>query len=329
MKIIGKSKNIAKVEDLIKKVAETNSSVLITGASGTGKELVAKNIHKLSTRNNGPFIPVNCGAIPNELLESELFGHEKGAFTGAIVSRKGRFELANNGTILLDEIGDMPLFMQVKILRVIQERAFEKVGGTKTIRSNVRIIAASNQNLEELVKENKFREDLFYRLNVFPIHIPLLKERKEDIPLLIEHFLKIFSSELNTTCELSDSAIERFMEYDWPGNIRELSNVVERICILNRDQKVDVSQLPEKILINNSADKKFDKFKNMTEINLINSTNLHKENFNLKDLLQEIETHYISQAITNNKGVISKAAKSLGVRRTTLVEKMKKYNIQK
>ena len=241
MDIIGKSKQIQAVKELIDQVASTQANVLILGESGTGKELIARNIHATSSRCESAFIPVNCAAIPSELLESELFGHEKGAFTGAVSFRQGRFELANNGTIFLDEIGDMPLNMQVKLLRVLQERCFERIGGTKTIKSNVRIIAATHQKLEDNIENGKFREDLYYRLNVFPIHIPSLRDRLEDVPLLVDYFMKTLRKEL-AICKLTDSTVEQLSQYDWPGNVRELANIMERLCILFPDKVVEPHQ---------------------------------------------------------------------------------------
>ena len=228
-KIIGESLAIRSLLTLIMKVAPTDSTALILGASGTGKELVATSIFEQSLRNEKPFIKLNCAAIPEELLESELFGHEKGAFTGAITSKSGKFDMANGGTIFLDEIGDMPFNLQAKILRVIQEREFYRVGGTRTIRTDVRFIASTNQNLEQLVKEGSFREDLFYRLNVFSLHLPPLRERKEDIPLIVDHLLEKSSRPV----QISSTALQLLMASSWPGNIRELQNVIERaICDL-------------------------------------------------------------------------------------------------
>ena len=244
--LVGISEPMAQVRFLIEQVAKTPASVLVLGESGTGKEVIARNIHNLSERSNEAFVPVNCGAIPAELLESELFGHEKGAFTGAISTRKGRFELAEGGTLFLDEIGDMPQPMQVKLLRVLQERTFERVGGSKSIKANVRIVAATHQDLEEMIKEGSFREDLFYRLNVFPIDTPALRDRKEDIPLLLQELLTRFEHEQNKTVRFTEKAIESLMEHPWPGNVRELSNLIERMLIMYGDQIVDVAELPYK-----------------------------------------------------------------------------------
>jgi len=246
--IIGRSPAISRVFDAIRKVADTDSTVLISGESGTGKELVARAIHQMSVRTKGPMIPVNCGAIPAELLESELFGHIKGAFTGAISNRQGRFELAQSGSIFLDEIGDMPPMLQVKLLRVLQERRFEPVGATKAIHADVRIIAASNKDLEESVQNKTFREDLFYRLNVIPIHVPSLRERKSDIPLLVEAFAKQFNLEKKRKVGFANpEVIDLLLRYDWPGNVRELENLIERLVVFCGDGGVQLKDLPSKL----------------------------------------------------------------------------------
>ena len=229
--LVGKSKQIQGVRHLIEQVAPTEANVLILGESGTGKEVIARNVHFLSNRNDSIFIPVNCGAIPGELLESELFGHEKGAFTGAVSSRKGRFELAEGGTLFLDEIGDMPLQMQVKLLRVLQERTYERVGGTKPIKCDVRVIAATHRNLEIMIEDGQFREDLYYRLNVFPIDSPALRERKEDIPLLLQELVSRLELD-NSQIKFTANAMTSLMAHKWKGNVRELSNLVERLMIL-------------------------------------------------------------------------------------------------
>ena len=242
--LVGQGKAITNVRRLIEQVATTDASVLILGESGTGKEVVARAIHELSNRKNKAFVPVNCGAIPSELLESELFGHEKGAFTGAISAHEGRFELAEGGTIFLDEIGDMPLQMQVKLLRVLQERQFERVGSNKPIKANVRVIAATHQNLEKMVEEKQFRQDLFYRLNVFPIETPPLRDRADDIPLLVQELVNRHSKEQNATIKFTQRAMLELMSCKWPGNVRELSNLVERLLILHPNEVVDVGDLP-------------------------------------------------------------------------------------
>ena len=246
---MGSSKAIREINDLIKQVANTQANVLIFGESGTGKELVARMIHNISARKNAPFVPVNCAAIPSELLESELFGHEKGAFTGAIAFRQGRFELANGGSILLDEIGDMPLSMQAKLLRVLQEKTFERVGSNKTITTDVRVIAATNKKLEQAIGEGTFREDLYYRLNVFPIFIPPLRERREDIAPLADLFLHNFNQDMQINCRLQDEVYAKLIAYSWPGNVRELANVIERLCILYPNKVINGHELPEKFRI--------------------------------------------------------------------------------
>lgn len=241
--LVGKSLCIQRIKRLIRKVAACESTVLIEGESGTGKEIIANSIHQLSPRGKMPFIPINCGAIPSELVESELFGHEKGAFTGAATRRVGRFELAQLGTLFLDEIGDMPLSMQVKLLRVIQERKFERIGGHTAIYSDVRIIAATNKNLKTLVEKNLFREDLFYRLHVFPIQVEPLRERTEDIPLLIDFYLEKISKRIPHGTIFSPDAIDLLTQYPWPGNVRELENFLERVIILHRDQLITDTML--------------------------------------------------------------------------------------
>ena len=228
---------------MIAQVAHTDTTVLISGQSGSGKDSVASCIHQLSVRQSKPFVPINCGAIPSELMESELFGHEKGAFTGATARRPGRFEMANHGTLFLDEVGDMPLAMQVKLLRVLQDGKIERVGGNNTIEVDVRIITASHKNLEALTHKRQFRDDLFYRLNVFPIHVPSLSERKEDIPLIIDYQLDKIHQRLNHKVIFTDEAMTLLCEHPWPGNIRELQNILERMVILHPDQVVDPTRL--------------------------------------------------------------------------------------
>jgi transcriptional regulator with GAF, ATPase, and Fis domain len=244
--LVGASEPIQQVMEFVRKVADSDSTVMIQGESGTGKELVARMLHFNSLRKDRPLVPVNCGAIPENLLESELFGHEKGAFTGATHARMGRFELANGGTIFLDEIGEMSLPLQVKLLRVLQEREFERVGGNRTIHVDVRIVAATNQDLETLVEEKRFRKDLFYRLNVIPIVIPPLRERRSDIPLLIDHFLTHFNQTKHTEVSgLAPDALHPLTEYDWPGNIRELENMIERLVVLKKRGVLSIGDLPE------------------------------------------------------------------------------------
>ena len=332
--LVGKSKAMQQIRQLMGQVAATDVNVLILGESGTGKEVVARNLHDHSTRKNKPFVPVNCGAIPGELLESELFGHEKGAFTGAISARQGRFELAQGGTLFLDEIGDMPLPMQVKLLRVLQERTFERVGSNKTIKADVRIVAATHRQLEQAIADGKFREDLYYRLNVFPIDMPPLSERSDDIPLLINALIVQAEKSGNDPFTLSPAAMTSLMRYPWPGNVRELSNLVERLCILFPNEQVDVAELPFK----------YQQIEQQDEIDALNAqapsyetaptfeaaaadTRLPEEGIDLKTILVDLERQYIEQAIEASQGVVARAAELLGMRRTTLVEKMKKYEL--
>jgi len=358
--LVGTSKSMNDVRFLIEQVAKNPASVLVLGESGTGKEVVARNIHNLSDRAKGTFVPVNCGAIPAELLESELFGHEKGAFTGAISTRKGRFELAEGGTLFLDEIGDMPQPMQVKLLRVLQERTFERVGGSKSLKADVRIIAATHQNLEDMIKTGEFREDLYYRLNVFPIETPALRERKEDIPLLLKELLTRFEHDQGRTVRFTEKAIESLMEHSWDGNVRELSNLIERMLIMYGDQIVDVAELPHKyqhIDVEEYTPEYPEELQEQDAINelfagfdyddedtdeqasddlaiecnnsISNVSTLPNEGLNLKEHLAELEISLISQSLTKHSYVVARAAETLGMRRTTLVEKMRKYDLQK
>ena len=318
--LLGDSRAMRAVRELVTQVGPTEASVLIQGETGTGKELVAWSIHQASDRANGPFVPVNCGAIPAELLESELFGHEKGAFTGAIANRQGRFELAAGGTLFLDEIGDMPLDMQVKLLRVLQERTFERVGSTQTIQANVRVVAATHQDLESLVAEKKFREDLFYRLDVFPIETPALRDRAADIGLLITHQIAQLRAEgLNFT----DKAIAQLQKHTWPGNVRELMNLVERMSILHAGKAVDVAQLPEKYRFGVESELPESSGGSQTD------RGLPEEGIDLKDFLTRAEIQMIEDALDRTGGVVAKAAELLGLGRTTLVEKMKKLGIER
>ena len=313
--IVGRSRVMKKVFERIKKVAESDSTVFISGPSGTGKELVAKAIHNLSPRINNELVCVNCGAIPQELLESELFGHVKGAFTGAISDKMGRFEIADKGSIFLDEIGDMPLLLQVKILRVLQNREIEKVGGHKNKVIDVRIITATHKDLEKEVKEGNFREDLFYRLNVIPIVIPPLSQRREDIPLLINYFLKRFSSaDGRNSLSFDDDALELMVNYNWPGNVRELENLIERLVILKGGQIIKARDLPSKFYTENSL------------LKPSNIVDLPSEGLNLRNMIAQIEYSLIQQAVERTKGNKNQASKLLGLNRTTLIEKMKKFS---
>ncbi len=310
--IVGQSQALQKVFDVVTKVADSDSTVLITGESGTGKELIARAIHYSARGPIGPLIPVNCGAIPEELLESELFGHEKGAFTNAIKTRAGRFELADGGTIFLDEIGEMSPKLQVKLLRVIQEKQFERVGGTRTITVNIRVIAATNQDLYRAVESGRFREDLYYRLNVIPVHIPPIRQRREDIPLLIEYFFNRFRRKKKTNVEgIDPEVVEALTAYDWPGNVRELENLIERLVILADGPSITLDDLPERITRPPKAAARGEFV-------------LPDEGFSLSDYLAEVENDLIAQALEKAGGVKSKAAQILGINRTTLVEKMKK-----
>lgn len=336
--LVGNSRAIRQVRRLVEQVASSNANVLVLGESGTGKEVVARNLHYNSNRREQPFVPINCGAIPAELLESELFGHEKGAFTGAITARQGRFEMAEGGTLFLDEIGDMSLNMQVKLLRVLQERTFERVGSNKSIKTNVRIIAATHRNLEERIKEGEFREDLFYRLNVFPIEMPPLRERASDIPLLINELISRFEKDKRGSVRLTPAAIISLCQYHWPGNVRELANLIERLVILYPYGVVDLTELPEKFRIQgiNMAElghQTEESEEDAADSNYRNpmpgSTQLPDENFDLKEHLTNMEYNFIKQALDEANGVVAHAAKRLNMRRTTLVEKLRKYDLSR
>jgi len=329
--LVGSSRPIQNVRKMIEQVAGSEANVLILGESGTGKEVVARNLHYHSSRREGPFVPVNCGAIPSELLESELFGHEKGAFTGAISDREGRFEMAEGGTLFLDEIGDMSLQMQVKILRVLQERTFERVGSNKTITSDVRILAATHRNLEEGIKTGEFREDLFYRLNVFPIEVPPLRDRVEDIPLLVNELVRRIEHEKRGSVRLSPGAIYALCQYGWPGNVRELANLIERLAILHPYGVVDAGDLPEKFRNGeiDVSEKLVDALVGAPVTSEDLDPRLPRDGLNLKEHLGYMEISYIKQALTDSSGVVAHAAKRLGMRRTTLVEKLRKYGLQR
>ncbi|MGD8591377.1 MAG: sigma-54 dependent transcriptional regulator [Gammaproteobacteria bacterium] len=331
--MVGNSRAIRQVRSLIEQVAKSDATVLILGESGTGKEVVARNLHYHSSRRSKPFVPINCGAIPGELLESELFGHEKGAFTGAISARQGRFEMAEGGTLFLDEIGDMPMSMQVKLLRVLQERTFERVGGTKLINADVRIVAATHRNLEEMIKEGKFREDLYYRLQVFPIEMPPLRARMDDIPLLINELIARLEHENRGSVRFTPSAVMALCQYKWPGNVRELSNLIERMVIMHPYGVVDVQDLPEKfrpagaIHQEEKQTAQFDP--HLAPMEPIVSTRLPREGIDLKEHISNLECSLIKQALDESGGVVAHAAKRLNMRRTTLVEKLRKYGLQR
>lgn len=317
-RLTGNSNSIRHVRELIEQVADFDTNVLITGQSGTGKELVARTIHELSDRADKPFVPINCGAIPADLLESELFGHKKGAFTGAISDRSGRFELAEGGTLFLDEIGDMSVDMQVKLLRVLQERSFERVGSNSTQDCNVRIIAATHRDLPAAVEAGDFRQDLFYRLNVFPIEMPPLYKRVSDLPQLLDELLIQHVGDNAGSLRVSPQALQVLANYSWPGNIRQLSNLVERLAIIKPDGIIEVDDLPAKYReANDSVEAPMN---NVSEAFQLSQANL-------KDHLQSVEHDLISQAFAASDGVVAQAAKLLNMRRTTLVEKIRKYDI--
>ncbi|MBL4580975.1 MAG: sigma-54-dependent Fis family transcriptional regulator [Gammaproteobacteria bacterium] len=329
--LTGNSEEIQEVESLIRQVSQADANVLLLGESGTGKEIVARAIHQFSMRADGPFIAVNCGAIPPELLESELFGHEKGAFTGATNSRRGRFELAEGGTLFLDEIGDMPMPMQVKLLRVIQERTFERVGGMKTIASNVRLIAATHQDLEQRIAEGEFRTDLYYRLNVFPIKLPALRNRTSDIPLLLKEFSEKICLQLgkSTAIAFDDSAIEALSQHPLPGNVREVENLVERLSILRPGETISADLLPPKyksLLVSPGRTQHFVQRPNIEP--RAPSIKFDSGTIDLKQHLSALEKNLIFQALDDTDWVVSKAARVLTLRRTTLIQKIRKLGIR-
>jgi sigma-54 specific flagellar transcriptional regulator A len=333
--LVGTSRNISHVREMMSQVADKEVTVLVTGESGTGKEVVARNLHYHSSRRDKPFVPVNCGAIPAELLESELFGHEKGAFTGAISTRAGRFEMAEGGTLFLDEIGDMPLNMQVKILRVLQEKSYERVGGNKTQVTNVRIIAATHRNLEQMIVEETFREDLFYRLNVFPIEMPSLDQRREDIPLLLTEIIARLENEKRGSVRFNSAAIMSLCQHRWSGNVRELANLVERMSILHPYGVIGANDLPPKFCHVDISDEVFDLPDNQEHeggaavVNLKATPLLPENGIDLKEYLTGLEQSLIQQALDDSGGVVARAAERLSIRRTTLVEKMRKYEMQR
>ena len=335
LSIIGESKPIRDVFDVVARAASSQSTVMIYGESGTGKELIARALHMNSPRASKPFIAVNCGAIPHELLEGELFGYEKGSFTGAVNTRIGRMELANQGTIFFDEIGDMPTSLQVKLLRVLAEREIDRIGSTKPTPIDIRVITATHRNLEESIKEGSFREDLFYRLNIIPINLPPLRERKTDIPLLADHFLKQF----NRTAipkTISDEAMQFLVNYSWPGNIRELANFIERMVVLSIGSTITPRDLPEKVLGDTPKEKwqplEEDEEGNPAQIlqqSLRQSfhVGIPEEGINLKKTVEEFEKELLLEALEKTGWVKNKAANLLGLNRTTLVEKLKKMKI--
>jgi sigma-54 specific flagellar transcriptional regulator A len=359
----GTSRAMRDVHRLIEQVAPFDTNVLILGESGTGKEMVARHVHELSGRAGHPFVPVNCGAIPADLLESELFGHEKGAFTGALSTRLGRFEFAEGGTLFLDEIGDMSLQMQVKLLRVLQERSFERVGSNRTIKCNVRIIAATHRDLDAAISDGRFREDLFYRLNVFPIQMPPLRERLEDLPVLIEHLVQRQSQMAGRHVRLDKEAMNCLARNRWPGNVRELSNLLERLAILFPQQTVTAGDLPERYRNRGAAGwagggvrivspialpaaqvsvmpvahvaETFDSLEILETLESVDTAeetphagiDLKRGGIDLKDHLSAIEIGLIRQALQEADGTVAEAARLLKIRRTTLVEKLRKYRL--
>ncbi len=315
--MIGQSPAIQKVRDTVELLADSDSTVLITGESGTGKEVLARMLHHAGTRAHKPMVCMNCGAIPEELLESELFGHVKGAFTGAHRARPGRFEIANGGTIFLDEIGDMSPKLQVKLLRVLQERCFEPVGGNQPIEVDVRVIAATHRNLEKEIEQGRFREDLYYRLNIIPIHLPPLRERGEDVLLLAEHFMRRFNERKQARIEgFTDAAREAMLNYAWPGNVRELQNLMERIATLKRAGVVDLDDLPSRML--SEGQRLMQGF--AVDVN-------SAERIDLKALVDEFENHLLISALNRFDWNKNQAARFLTMNRTTLVEKIKKKGL--
>jgi transcriptional regulator with PAS, ATPase and Fis domain len=309
---VGEHPLVQKITQLVRKVAVTDATILIMGESGTGKELVARAIHTLSPRVDRPFIPVNCGAIPAELLESEMFGHERGAFTGAVGARAGMFQLANGGTIFLDEVGEMSATLQVKLLRVLQDREIRPVGADRSFKVDVRVIAASNKELASEVEGGRFREDLFYRLQVIPIMMPPLRERRSDVPLLIQHFLEKHNRKrTGPPARISEEAMVHLWEYDWPGNVRELENLLERLVILSEDGQIALEHLPTTIRSFISEKK-------------IPRPTLGEDGLDLNTAVEEFENRLIEEALRRTKGNKQAAARLLGLKRTTLVAKLRR-----
>lgn len=318
--IIGSAPSMVKIYDMIQRVCETKTNVLITGESGTGKELVAKAIHYNGPLKDKPFVTVNCGAIPENLMESELFGHKKGSFTGAISDKLGLFEVANGGTIFLDEIGELPLQVQVKMLRVLQEKTFKKVGGTEDITVNVRIMAATNKDLSQEVAKGQFREDLFYRLNVIHIHVPPLRDRKEDIPILADHFLDKFNKELGKPIKkISKEALDSLKEYDYPGNVRELENIIERAVSLERGLNILPESLPPVV---------FHPGAGLARKSAHGELSVTMDGINLEEIVESLERDLIEQALKKTGGIKKKAAKLLGISFRSMRYRLEKYGME-
>jgi two-component system, NtrC family, response regulator HydG len=318
--IVGGSEQMLNILSIVQKVAASDSSVLIYGESGTGKELVARAVHYQSNRREGPFVKVNCGALPHDLVESELFGHEKGSFTGAVRQKKGKFELAEGGTIFLDEVGDIPLETQVKLLRVLQERQFDRVGGEQTLDVDVRIVAATNRQLREMVAEGLFREDLFYRLEVIPLHLPPLRERKEDVPLLVEHFMEKKCGEMNIALKrLTTEALATFTDYPWPGNVRELENVIERTIVLADGDEIGLHDVP--LTFDEGA---------LRDPSIIQhrGADLGDGSLQLNERMDQMERDMIVRAMEEAGHVKTRAAELLGIKTSALYYKLDKYGIE-
>jgi transcriptional regulator with PAS, ATPase and Fis domain len=309
--LIGEHLLMKKIDAIVRQVAATDATVLIIGESGTGKELIARALHAGSPRRDHPFVPVNCAAIPEELLESELFGHIRGAFTGAHTARAGMFQLADGGAIFLDEVGDMPLVLQAKLLRVLQDKLVRPVGADRVVPVDVRVIAATNKNLEKAVEKGAFREDLFYRLQVIPIHLPPLRARRSDIPLLLQHFLEKANRKYKRNAQLTPEALVHLWEYDWPGNVRELENIVERMVVLNESGQIDIGNLPSSVKAFISEKK-------------IPTPTLDKGELNLQQAVELFENRLIDEALRRTNGNRSAAAQMLGVKRTTLLSKLRR-----
>lgn len=328
-RLIGNSPDMQLVRRLLQQVAPSMATVLINGESGTGKEVVARQIHELSGRK-GPFIAVNCGAIPEHLLESELFGHDRGAFTGAVAARAGRFEMANGGTFFLDEIGDMPAVMQVKLLRVLEERMIERVGGTKSISVDIRVIAATHRDLPERINAGKFREDLYYRLSVFPIEISPLRNRSEDVAPLVEEFADRLQSEQSVSLQLSEQAMQILRDYSWPGNVRELANLIERLVVIRPNGMVSERDLPWPLVDSGDSAVAMPEVMSasISPVAADAQFTLPSRGFDLKQYLSQIERDMIRNALLEANGVVQHAAELLGIGRTTLVEKIRRHKLK-